>query len=177
MSGHHIRRAFSTQDQELAQYLSLQLSSDYIETDKFNPQNLVVSVPMKMPGAITREDETATTFLQNVLALREQWVIPGHNAGWNTHNISCTVSYKPNETEALKEMMWTNRHNYNGISILPYDGGTYVQAPFESVSRETYEHLASRLPALDLFGVRYAQETRDERAAVLACAGGACELT
>jgi ribonucleoside-triphosphate reductase len=176
-SEYYLRRIRIDKDQELAQYLSLQLSSDYIETDKFNPQNLVVSVPMKMPGAITREDETATTFLQNVLALREQWVIPGHNTGWNTHNISCTVSYKPNETEALKEMMWTNRHNYNGISILPYDGGTYVQAPFESVSRETYEHLASRLPALDLFGVRYAQETRDERAAVLACAGGACELT
>lgn len=79
--------------------------------------------------------------------------------------------------DTLKSMMWANRHNYNGISILPYDGGTYVQAPFESVSRETYEYLASRLPPLNLFDVRYAQATRDERAAVLACAGGACELT
>lgn len=176
-SEYYLRRIRIDKDQELAQYLSLQLGSDYIETDKFNPQNVVVSVPMKMTGAITREDETATTFLQNVLALREQWILPGHNTGWNTHNISCTVSYKPDETETLKDMMWTNRHNYNGISILPYDGGTYVQAPFESVSRETYEHLTSRLPPLDLFGVRYSQETSDDRAAVLACAGGACELT
>jgi len=74
-------------------------------------------------------------------------------------------------------MMWANRDKYNGISILPYDGGTYVQAPFESVSRETYEHLASRLPPLDLFGVRYSQKTSDDRATVLACAGGACELS
>lgn len=176
-SEYYIRRIRIDKDQELAQYLSLQLGSDYIETDKFNPQNVVVSVPMKMTGAITREDETATTFLQNVLALRQQWILPGHNTGWNTHNISCTVSYKPDETDGLKDMMWANRDKYNGISILPYDGGTYVQAPFESVSRETYEHLASRLPPLDLFGVRYSQKTSDDRATVLACAGGACELS
>lgn len=176
-SEYYLRRIRIDKDQELAQYLSLQLGSDYIETDKFNPQNFVVSVPMKMEGAITRDDETASTFFQNVLALREQWVVPGHNFGWNTHNISCTISYKPQETELLQKLMWANRHNYNGISILPYDGGTYVQAPFEAVSRETYEHLASRLPALDLYSVRYAQETSDDRAAVLACAGGACELT
>lgn len=176
-SEYYLRRIRIDKDQELAQYLSLQLGSDYIETDKFNPQNLVVSVPMQLKGAITREDETASTFFQNVLALREQWVLPGHNAGWNTHNISCTVSYKASETETLQKLMWENRHNYNGISILPHDGGTYVQAPFESVSRETYEHLSSNLPPLDLYGVRYAQDQGDDRASVLACAGGACEIT
>lgn len=176
-SEYYLRRIRIDKDQELAQYLSLQLRSDYIETDKHNPQNLVVSVPMQLKGAITREDETASTFFQNVLALREQWILPGHNVGWNTHNISCTVSYKVSETETLQNLMWKNRHNYNGISILPYDGGTYVQAPFEAVSRETYEYLSNNLPPLDLYGVRYAQNQSDDRASVLACAGGACEIT
>jgi len=176
-SEYYIRRIRIDKDQELAQYLSQQLTSDYIEADKFNPQNLVVSVPMNMQGALTREDETASTFLQNVLALREQWIVPGHNAGHNTHNISCTISYKESEMDTLENMMWENRASYNGISILPYDGGTYVQAPFEAVSRETYQDLASKLPELDLFSVKYGQNTNDERAAILACAGGACELT
>jgi len=176
-SEYYLRRIRIDKDQELAQYLSLQLSSDYIESDKFNPQNLVVSVPMKMEGALTREDETALTFLQNVVALREQWIVPGHNTGHNTHNISCTVSYKETEMSSLRDYMWENRSKYNGISILPYDGGTYVQAPFEAVSKETYEHMSSRLPELDLFSVRYGEDTQDERAQVLACAGGACEIS
>lgn len=176
-SEYYLRRIRIDKDQELAQYLSLQLSSDYIESDKFNPQNLVVSVPMKMEGALTREDETALTFLQNVVALREQWIVPGHNTGHNTHNISCTVSYKEAEMSSLRDYMWENRSKYNGISILPYDGGTYVQAPFEAVSKETYEHMSYRLPELDLFSVRYGEDTQDERAQVLACAGGACEIS
>lgn len=79
--------------------------------------------------------------------------------------------------DTLENMMWENRASYNGISILPYDGGTYVQAPFEAVSEETYQELAGKLPELDLFSVKYGQNTKDERAEVLACAGGACELT
>jgi ribonucleoside-diphosphate reductase alpha chain len=173
---YYLRRIRIDKGQELGQYLRANLPSTFVEDDKFNPQNLVVSVPFAMPGAVTRADETASAFLQNVFAIREQWIEPGHREGWNFHNVSCTVSYKESERELVKNIMWVNRESYNGISLLPYDGGTYVQAPFEEITKEQYEKLAAEIPQVDLYDVTYGKETKDERAQVLACVGDSCTL-
>jgi len=71
--------------------------------------------------------------------------------------------------------MYENRGSYNGISVLPYDGGTYIQAPFESITEEEYERLVGQLTNIDLTKVN---EVNDETnlAAEAACAGGACEI-
>lgn len=174
---YYVRRIRIDKGQEIGQYLSTVLPPMFIEDDKFNPQNHVVSVPFAMPAAVTRQDETATAFLQNVFAMRREWVEPGHSVGWNKHNISCTVSYKEEERDTLKKIMWANRSAYNGISLLPYDGGTYVQAPFEEISEATYQEMKELLPDVKLYDVQYGEGKKDERVQVLACSGGQCELT
>jgi ribonucleoside-diphosphate reductase alpha chain len=174
---YYLRRIRIDKGQELGQYLQAELPAAFVEDDKFNPQNLVVSVPFAMPNAVTRADETASAFLQNVFAVRKQWIEPGHREGWNFHNVSCTVSYKEEERDLVKRLMWVNRKSYNGISLLPYDGGTYVQAPFEEISKEEYERLAAEIPQVDLYDVTYGKQTKDERVQVLACVGDSCTLT
>jgi ribonucleoside-diphosphate reductase alpha chain len=174
---YYLRRIRIDKGQELGQYLQAELPAAFVEDDKFNPQNIVVSVPFAMPNAVTRADETATAFLQNVFAVRKQWIEPGHREGWNFHNVSCTVSYKEEERDLVKRLMWANRESYNGISLLPHDGGTYVQAPFEEISKEQYEKLAAEIPQVDLYDVTYGKQTKDERAQVLACVGDSCTLT
>jgi ribonucleoside-diphosphate reductase alpha chain len=174
---YYLRRIRIDKGQELGQYLQAELPAAFVEDDKFNPQNIVVSVPFAMPNAVTRADETASAFLQNVFAIREQWIEPGHREGWNFHNVSCTVSYKEEERDLVKRIMWANREAYNGISLLPYDGGTYVQAPFEEISKEQYETLAAEIPQVDLYDVTYGKQTKDERVQVLACVGDSCTLT
>jgi ribonucleoside-diphosphate reductase alpha chain len=173
---HYLRRIRIDKGQELGQYLRAELPAAFVEDDKFNPQNIVVSVPFAMPNAVTRADETASAFLQNVFAVRKQWIEPGHRTGWNFHNVSCTVSYKEEERDLVKRIMWTNRESYNGISLLPHDGGTYVQAPFEEITKEQYEKLAAEIPKVDLYDVTYGKQTKDERATVLACVGDSCTL-
>jgi ribonucleoside-triphosphate reductase (thioredoxin) len=76
----------------------------------------------------------------------------------------------------VKQVMWENREHYNGISLLPYDGGTYVQAPFEEVSETTYRQMRELLPEVNLYDVQYVDSKKDERVQVLACSGGQCEL-
>jgi len=174
---YYLRRIRIDKGQEIGQHLSTVLPPMFIEDDKFNPQNYVVSVPFAMPTAVTRQDETATAFLQNVFAMRNQWIEPGHTTGWNKHNVSCTVSYKEEERDIVKKVMWANRQAYNGISLLPYDGGTYVQAPFEEISEATYQSMKELLPEVDLYDVQYKKNQKDERVQVLACSGGQCELT
>ena len=72
--------------------------------------------------------------------------------------------------------MWRNREHYNGLSVLPYNGGTYVQAPFEDCTKEQYEKMMKTLTEIDLSNVI---EEKDETnlSGELACAGGACEIT
>jgi ribonucleoside-diphosphate reductase alpha chain len=72
--------------------------------------------------------------------------------------------------------MWQNRKFYNGLSILPHDGGTYRQAPFEDCSKETYENMLESLAEVDLTLVVETEDETDLKGEI-ACAGGACELT
>ena len=71
--------------------------------------------------------------------------------------------------------MWTERHNYSGVSLLPYDGGTYVQAPFEECDKETYEKLALLVKEIDLKLVVEEQDNTT-RTETIACSGGQCEI-
>jgi ribonucleoside-diphosphate reductase alpha chain len=85
------------------------------------------------------------------------------------------VSYKSEEEAGIKEWMWNNRNVFCGVSLLPYDGGTYVQAPFEEIDKETYERLTAEFPQIDLSSVNFGA-TVDERMGEAACQGGSCEL-
>jgi ribonucleoside-diphosphate reductase alpha chain len=71
--------------------------------------------------------------------------------------------------------MWDNKTHYNGLSVLPYDGGTYTQAPFEDIDKETYERLMKPLSTVDLSKIVEEEDETDLKGE-LACAGGACEI-
>ena len=71
--------------------------------------------------------------------------------------------------------MWENRKFYNGLSVLPYNGGTYQQAPFEDCDLETYEKMMKSLTNIDLSKVIELQDNTNLSGEV-ACGGGACEI-
>jgi len=71
--------------------------------------------------------------------------------------------------------MWENKDFYNGLSVLPYDGGSYIQAPFTDCTEEEYEKLMSTLTDIDLSKVVELEDETD-LSGELACAGGACEI-
>ena len=71
--------------------------------------------------------------------------------------------------------MWENREYYNGLSVLPYDGGTYVQPPFEDCTKEVYEEMVESLGKVDLTKINELTDETDLKGE-LACAGGSCEI-
>ena len=89
--------------------------------------------------------------------------------------MSATVSIKDDEWEVVGNWFWNNRNSYNGLSVLPFDGGTYQQAPFEEIDKETFDKYVGYLSDVDLTQVI---ETSDETnlSGEIACAGGACEI-
>ena len=76
---------------------------------------------------------------------------------------------------AAGKWMWDNREYYNGLAVLPYDGGTYIQAPFEDITEEKYNELMKSLMDINLDNVVEVEDNTDLKGE-LACAGGACEI-
>jgi pimeloyl-ACP methyl ester carboxylesterase len=71
--------------------------------------------------------------------------------------------------------MWENKETFNGLSVLPYFGGTYTQAPFQDCTKEEFEEMITHLHNIDLSKViEFSDET--SLAEQAACAGGACEI-
>ena len=105
----------------------------------------------------------------------QNWKKPGHSRGNNTHNISATVSIQEDEWKAVGEWMWENRKFYNGLSVLPYTGGTYKQAPFEDCDELTYTAMMNSLQEIDLTKIAEIDDNTN-LAGEIACAGGACEI-
>ena len=71
--------------------------------------------------------------------------------------------------------MWSNRDYYNGLSVLPYDGGTYTQAPFEDITEDKYNKMSKVLSDVNLKNVTETDDNTD-LSGELACAGGSCEV-
>ena len=171
----YIRRVRVGKNEAIYQYLAM-YHPELVEDEFFRPHDTaVISVPQKAPiGAILRT-ESPFQLLDRVKKITQEWVRPGHRTGSNTHNVSATISLKPEDWELAGEWMWENRDFYNGLSVLPYDGGTYIQAPFEDCTEEEYERLFSKLQSIDLSKVVELQDNTD-LSGELACAGGACEI-
>ena len=73
--------------------------------------------------------------------------------------------------------MWENRDTFNGLSILPHDGGTYQQAPFETTDKRTYNKLAKNLTTIDLTKIKEDQDLTSLQGEVACGGGGSCEIT
>lgn len=149
---------------------------ELVKDEYFRPkEQAVIEVPQKAPeGAILRH-EPPLDLLERVKRINLEWVRQGHRTGENTHNVSCTISVKDNEWDDVGKWMWENRNTFNGISVLPYDGGTYIQAPFEDITKERYEELVGHLHNVDLSTIVEVEDNTD-LAGEVACGAGGCEV-
>lgn len=170
---YYIRNVRVGKNESIYQYLSA-FHPELIQDEYFNPHTTaVISVPQKAPEGSILRTESAIELLERVKFFYQNWIKPGHIKGQNTHNISATISIKDDEWETVGEWMWNNKAYYNGLSVLNYDGGTYIQAPFENCTEEKYEEMMKSLSGIDLNLVIELEDNTDLKDQV-ACAGGAC---
>ena len=172
---YYIRRVRVGKNEAIYNYLATN-HPELIEDEYFRPHDTaVISIPQKAPEGAIMRTESPFQLLDRIKKVHLEWVKPGHRTGNNTHNVSATVSLKQDEWELAGEWMWENKAHYNGLSVLPYDGGTYVQAPFEDCDQETYENMMKTLKDVDLSKIVELDDNTD-LSGELACAGGACEI-
>jgi ribonucleoside-diphosphate reductase alpha chain len=171
----YLRRIRVGKNEAIYSYLAIN-HPELVEDEFFRPHDTaVISIPQKSPQGSILRHESVFQMLERVKKVSQEWVRNGHRTGQNTHNVSATVSIKEDEWDLVGDWMWNNRKFYNGLSVLPYNGGTYTQAPFEDCTEEDFDKLVKSLHDVDLTKVIELQDNTDLRGEA-ACAGGACEI-
>lgn len=172
---YYLRRIRVGKNEAIYKYLS-ENHPQLVEDEYFRPHDTaVITVPQKAPEGAIMRTESPLDLLNRVKSVYESWIKNGHRTGSNTHNISATVSIKDEEWNDVGEWMWQNRNFYNGLSVLPYDGGTYIQAPFEDCTEEEYLRLFSALDSIDLSKIIEEEDNTDLKGE-LACGADGCEV-
>jgi ribonucleoside-diphosphate reductase alpha chain len=172
---YYIRRIRVGKNEAIYNYLAVN-HPELVEDDFFKPTiQAVISVPQKAPAGSILRTENVIDMLERTKKFNVQWVKKGHRKGANTNNVSATVSIQENEWEQVGKWMWDNKDTFNGLSVLPYFGGTYTQAPFEDITEEQFNEMVQHLHNIDLSKI---VEFTDDTALMdqAACAGGACEI-
>lgn len=171
----YLRRVRMNKDEALSKFLAEHIP-ELVEPDKMAASDIVITIPQMSPeGSIIRSESNALSLLKRVIKYNKLWIAGGHSSGANHNNVSCTINVKPEEWDDVEKFMWDNREHYTAISLLPYDGGTYVQAPFESCTEERYKEVLKHVKELD-FSQIVEVDAFDNFGEQAACAGGACEI-
>jgi ribonucleoside-diphosphate reductase alpha chain len=172
---YYLRRIRVGKNEAIYTYLAIN-HPELVEDEFFRPHDTaVITIPQRAPEGSILRYESVFQMLERVKKVSQEWIKPGHRTGQNTHNVSATVSIKEDEWDLVGDWMWKNRKYYNGLSVLPYNGGTYTQAPFSDCTQEEYERLVKTLTNIDLTKVIELQDNTDLRGEA-ACSGGQCEV-
>ena len=171
----YIRRMRLGKNEAIYKYLANNHPA-LVEDDFFKPDiQAVVSVPQKSPDGAIYRTESAMDLLERTKKFNMEWVKGGHRKGSNTNNVSATISVKQEEWDTVGEWMWKNKNTFNGLAVLPYDNGSYTQAPFEDITEAKFLEMESHLNDIDLTQIVEMTDETDLKDQA-ACAGGACEV-
>jgi ribonucleoside-diphosphate reductase alpha chain len=164
-SKYYIRRVRGDSKDPLTQFLIQQGIPN--EPCVYKPeQTTVFSFPQRAPDGLTREDVDPISHL-------ELWLT--YQRSWCEHKPSVTISVEEKDWPSVGAWTWNNFEEISGVSYLPYDGGTYRQAPYEECTEDEYLALKASVPEIDW---KQFKEVTDnvEGAQMLACVAGVCEI-
>lgn len=161
----YVRRVRGDKKDPITQFLMQQGVPN--EPCVYKPDNTIVfSFPQRAPDGIVRSDVTPIQHL-------ELWLT--YQRHYTEHKPSITVSVEEKDWPSVGAWVWEHFDELSGVSFLPYDGGTYRQAPYEEIEEMDYLALKSLMPVLDW--ELFKEETDNvEGAQMLACVAGVCEI-
>lgn len=129
----------------------------------------VLEFPVKAPAkSVFKDDVTALEQLEYWKMVKEHYT---------EHNPSITIYVGEDEWIAVADWLYKNWDLLGGLSFLPRSNHVYRLAPYEEITKETYEELSQRFESMDFSKiVTYERDDETEAKRELACAGGVCEV-
>jgi len=119
---------------------SIKESGLHLEDDVVDPSSYVVEFPVRNEGKTLKdvniwEQVALAVFLQKY---------------WSDNQVSCTVTFRPEEVEQIKTVLDYFKYDLKAISFLPkLELGAYAQMPYEAISHEQYDTLVKNIKNID----------------------------
>jgi len=132
---------------------------------------MVFSFPKRAPEtAVTRDDMSAVDQLEHWKVFQDHYC---------EHKPSVTVQVREQEWPEVMAWCWRHFDKMSGVAFLPYDGGSYRQAPFEEVGETELLALEAKIPSNVNWTGLTAYESTDHTTGSreMACSAGGCDVT
>lgn len=164
----YLRRIRADSKDPLTQFLISQGVPN--EVDFMVPENIVFTFPIKSP-----ED---SSFRHEVNALEDLELWKRLQDEWCEHKPSATINVKEDEWMKVGAWVFENFDYLSGVSFLPYDGGNYMQMPYEEITEDEYKEWILKMPfQIDWTGLKeFEKEDTTTGSQELACVAGVCDL-
>jgi ribonucleotide reductase alpha subunit len=99
---------------------------------------VVVEFPCKVPETTPTGDMIKAVEHLDII----KWV----QTNWSDNAVSCTVNYRKEELPEIKKWLEENyTDNVKSVSFLLYYGHGFDQAPYETISKEKYDEMKSKV--------------------------------
>lgn len=136
---YYIRRIRLAKGHQLVSML--QDAGYHVEPDKYSDNTMVVELPVKGKELPTEK---------NVSIYDKARVATFMAENWSDNAVSCTITFRDDETDNIAEVLEKNHGKWKTVSFLPlHEEGAYEQMPYEPISKERYELLVSDLTEID----------------------------
>jgi len=125
-------------------------------------KTIVVSFPFAYPeNAILAKDMTALKQLEWIRTVQELW---------SDNSVSCTIYYKAEELDEIKEYLTKYyKNNHKSLSFLLHSEHGFDQAPYEEITEEQYNELVAKTTQITFSGTVEFDGVED-------CEKGACPV-
>ena len=138
---YYIRRIRFSKNSDLLKTLA---EAGYnMEDDEYSPNTICVEFPVHEPY-FNKSKRSVSMWEQLEIAAQYQYY-------WADNSVSITVTFKPEEAHQIKDALEMYETRLKAVSFLRYEKTGYVQAPYEPISKETYEKLVSNITPIQRF--------------------------
>ena len=166
-SKYYIRRVRADNKDPLTQFM---IKAGFVtEPCVMKPESTTIfSFPVKVnEGALLREELSAIQHLKLWLLFQRHYC---------EHKPSVTISVPEEDWMEVGAWVWKHFDEITGVSFLPYDGGTYKQAPYEECTEEQYNRLKLLVPENINWENFKEFDDNVEGVQTLSCTAGGCEI-
>ena len=134
----------------------------HVEEDVVDPSSLVVEFPVHNEGKNLKD---VSIWEQVALAVFLQKY-------WSDNQVSCTVTFRPGESDQIKTVLDYFKYDLKSISFLPkLELGAYAQMPYEAITKERYTDLIKNVKQIEF------HELKEDSVGEKFCNNDVCELT